>query len=69
MTLAIAIFVAVSVIGQLCLPLIGAYRNARWLDKAKRRADLLQAAADRQACSHAQAVVQGQDVTKEPRDD
>jgi hypothetical protein len=43
------VFVVVAVVGQLCLPLIGAYRNTRATSVAKRRADLLEAAADRQA--------------------
>ena len=44
----LAVFVIVAIVGQLCLPLVGAYRNARALAMAKRRADLLEAAADRQ---------------------
>lgn len=65
----LAVFVIVAVVGQLCLPLIGAYNNNRALARAKRRADLLEAAADRQACSATQSAVQGQDVTKETRHD
>jgi hypothetical protein len=42
------VFVVVAVVGQLCLPLVGAYSNARARAMAKRRADLLEAAADRQ---------------------
>jgi hypothetical protein len=42
------VFVVVAVVGQLCLPMVGAYRNARARAMAKRRADLLEAAADRQ---------------------
>lgn len=45
----LAVFVAVAVVGQLCLPLIGKYRNTLRQSMAKRRADLLEAAADRQA--------------------
>jgi hypothetical protein len=43
------VFVVVAVVGQLCLPLIGQYGNTRRESMAKRRADLLEAAADRQA--------------------
>ena len=43
------VFVVVAVVGQLCLPLIGEYGNTRRESTAKRRADLLEAAADRQA--------------------
>jgi hypothetical protein len=45
----LAIIVAIAVIGQLCLPLVGAYRNARANARAKQRARLLEAAADRQS--------------------
>ena len=45
----LAVFVIVAVVGQLCLPLLGAYRNGRAREMAKRRADLVEAAADRQA--------------------
>jgi hypothetical protein len=45
----LAVFVIVAIVGQLCLPLVGAYSNARARAMAKRRADLLEAAADRQA--------------------
>lgn len=44
----LAVFVIVAIVGQLCLPLVGAYRNGRARSMAKRRADLLEAAADRQ---------------------
>lgn len=43
------VFVVVAVVGQLCLPLVGAWR--RKVDRrqlAERRADLLEAAADQQ---------------------
>ena len=52
----LAIIVALSVIGQLCLPLIGAYRNARDTAKAKKRARLLETAADRQASKASQIL-------------
>jgi Tfp pilus assembly protein PilE len=48
----LAAFVVVAVVGQLCLPLVGAYRNARARAMAKRRADLLEAAADRQEVTY-----------------
>jgi hypothetical protein len=44
----LAVFVIVVIVGQLCLPLVGAYRQRRARAVAKRRADLLEAAADRQ---------------------
>jgi hypothetical protein len=46
----LAVFVVCAIVVQLCLPLVGAYRNNRRQSMAKRRADLLEAAADRQ-CS------------------
>jgi hypothetical protein len=45
----LAVFVVCAIVVQLCLPLVGAYSNARARAMAKRRADLLEAAADRQA--------------------
>jgi hypothetical protein len=45
----LAVFVVCAIVVQLCLPLVGAYRNNRRQSMAKRRADLLEAAADRQA--------------------
>jgi hypothetical protein len=52
----LAIIVAIAVIGQLCLPLVGAYRNARDSARAKKRARLLEAAADRQASKDAEIL-------------
>lgn len=46
----LAVFVVCAIVVQLCLPMIGAYSKARALARAKRRADLLEAAADQQAC-------------------
>ena len=45
----LAVFVVCAIVVQFCLPLVGAYSNARAHAMAKRRADLLEAAADRQA--------------------
>jgi hypothetical protein len=45
----LVVFVVCAIVVQLCLPLVGAYRNTRATSVAKRRADLLEAAADRQA--------------------
>jgi hypothetical protein len=45
----LAVFVVCAIVVQLCLPLVGAYRNNRRQSMAKSRADLLEAAADRQA--------------------
>jgi hypothetical protein len=45
----LAVFVVCAIVVQLCLPLVGAYRNNRRQSMAKRRARLLEAAADRQA--------------------
>lgn len=50
------VFVVVAVVGQLCLPLVGAYSNARARAMAKRRADLLEAAADRQSATFSQTT-------------
>jgi len=43
------VFVVCAIAVQLCLPLVGAYSNARAQKRAKRRARLLEVAADQQA--------------------
>jgi hypothetical protein len=45
------VFVIVAVVGQLCLPLVGRWRTHRAHQRAKARARLLEAAADRQMVS------------------
>lgn len=45
-TLLIGAFVAIAVIGQLCLPLIGSYRRKRALRAAQARAALIEQAAE-----------------------
>lgn len=51
-TLILAVLVAVAIVGQLCLPILGRL-NAKRLDRqlARARARLLEDAADRQAVS------------------
>ncbi len=45
----LAVFVVVAVVAQLCLPLVSAWERRSSARLAKRRADLLEAAADQQA--------------------
>jgi hypothetical protein len=68
-SLTLAIILAVAVIGQLCLPLIGAYNYSRMKARAMRRARLLEAAADQQATTAAKLDGTIHSPTLEPKDD
>lgn len=65
----LAVFVVCAIVVQLCLPLVGAYRNARARSRAKRRADLLEVAADQQLSKIAQTDSTIKPVTEEPSRD
>jgi hypothetical protein len=65
----LAVFVICAIVGQLCLPLVGAYRNDRAQSRAKRRADLLEAAADQQLSKIPPTDLTIKAVTEEPSRD
>ena len=69
MSLALAIILAVAVIGQLCLPLIGAYNYSRMKARAKQRASLLEAAARQQESTAAQLDLMIHAPTQENKND